>query len=420
MCADTLFRLSMNARQTCSCACSNLSYIISKAEETQQMTQPTQELIHPGKKPGCCLLVTLVAVFLLIIAALVAIFVLHEYGRRKHCHTPNVQGYTFRNAKSRYPLSNDLSEVEVDCAPGFYGKVTVTPCSNSRSLFLPFAALLEGRQEYSVSGCSENLCEPLPALPKGMIPLARNGKTGSDYVACAAGVRLSAGTKPYCNATCRTDYRQVHTNAEGSQGHNGFVCPSSGGQATPSIRCVRQNFCAPIVLGDGVATTGDDVVDLSAPSPCTSGLELQVGDSCSVKCDERTHRPGQDIRTCEVEGSAPTSRLQCSRKTHCAALELAAGLVGTVIANASECRDGMTLRAGENCAVKCDESGPVTGAKYRRQTGHFRCPSEGGTATTDIICTKQVRILILCKVKHQSFGLPYMHVLSKWIYCQCA
>ena len=370
----------MNALSTCLCLRSNLNYIISEAEETQ-------EPVDPRKKPGCCALVTLVAVSWLIITALVIVFVLHEYGRRKHCHTPNVQGYTFHNAKPQYPHSYDLNEVEVHCATGFYGNVTVTPCSNSSSLFMPFVALFQGHQEYSVSGCSEYFCEPLPALPKGMVSLAMEDETGADYVACAAGVRLSASTQPYCNATCVTGYRQVHTNTEGSKGHHGFVCASSGGRATPTIRCFRPNFCAPIVLGDGVATSGYFGLLLS---PCATGLELAIGESCAVRCDENTHRSAEAVRTCTEEGSAPTSRLQCTRKTHCAALELTVGLIGTVIANASACTHGMALRASEKCAVKCDESGSVTGVKYRRQTGYFRCPAGGGKATTDIICTKQV------------------------------
>ena len=159
-----------------------------------------------------------------------------------------------------------------------------------------------------------------------------------------------------------------------------------------NLRCVRRNFCAPIALGDGVATSGYPRGYLkSSLPPCFTGLELGIGQSCVVGCNESTHERATAVRTCTQEGSAPTSRLQCTRKGHCAALKLTGGLVGAISAAAPACTDGAVLRANTACAVKCDESGSGTGMGYRPQRGQFRCPAAGATAITSMDCVKQVR-----------------------------
>ena len=349
---------------------SNLDYVKSEAEE----------LRYAHSEPTCCPLATFMSVlWLLTICALVGSLLLLQHGPLDECRTPRVRGYVFDNARPRYSRSHDFRDVDVQCARGFYGNVTVTPCSRS----WPLISLLQGPQEYSVSGCSESLCEPLGPLPKGMVAHATEGGTNASNVPCAAGVRLSASTNPYCNVTCDSGYRQVRIR----EGHQGFVCPLTGGRATSNLRCVRQNFCAPLALGDGVAASGSPK---SSVPPCFAGLELGIGQSCFVRCNESTHERATAVRTCTHEGSAPTSRLRCTRKGHCAALKLTDGLVGAIGASAPACADGAMLRANTACAVKCDESGAGTGVRYRPQRGEFKCPAAGATAKTNMICVKQV------------------------------
>ena len=359
-------------------SCSNLDCIKSEAEQKQQLEPPRT-------KRNCCLLATCITLSWLIIFGLVAVLLLHEYGPRDKCQTPNVHGYTFNNAKHQHPRWHDVREVDVQCARGFYGNATVTSCSKSWWLI----SLFQGPRPYGVSGCSESLCEPLGSLPNGMVAPDTEGKSVTNSLPCAAGVQLSASTQPYCNATCASGYRPLHTNTGLGEGHHGFVCPLSGGRATSTLRCVRRNFCAPLILGDGAATSG--YLGSSSP-PCFTGLELKIGQSCFVRCNESTHERAVAIRTCTEEGSAPTSRLRCTRKGHCVALELAAGMVGAIGATAPACTDGLVLRAKTTCAVKCDESGARGGVKYRPQRGEFRCPVDGGVATTSISCVKQVCI----------------------------
>ena len=183
---------------------------------------------------------TLLCMLLLMMLALVLAY---EFVPQDECKAPDVRGYTFTNAKDRYPRLHDFDEVDIKCDRGFYGNVTVTACPKSWVLL---SLVRRHTQAYGVAGCDESLCETLGQLPQGIVAPATKE---NNAVPCTTGIRLSAISKPYCNATCDSGYRQYPAMDSGG-GHQGFACPLTGGRATTTLKCVKM-VCTECVFSRG-------------------------------------------------------------------------------------------------------------------------------------------------------------------------
>ena len=109
--------------------------------------------------------------------------------------------------------------------------------------------------------CVPNKCPALPSSfsDMGMMPAQSNP--------CSEGQILDENQQ--CNVTCMTDY------SSGSTTTGTYACSANGSLSGPNLKCV-ENTCTLGTFGTGIEGAN--------PSPCTSGGQLNAGQSCYLQC----------------------------------------------------------------------------------------------------------------------------------------
>ena len=153
--------------------------------------------------------------------------------------------------------------------------------------------------------CVPNKCPALPSSfsDMGMMPAQSNP--------CSEGQILDENQQ--CNVTCMTDY------SSGSTTTGTYACSANGSLSGPNLKCV-ENTCTLGTFGTGIEGAN--------PSPCTSGGQLNAGQSCYLQCQTGYTQSGTNEYHCDDTGTLTikptltceppkcTLDFDCAGKTH--------------------------------------------------------------------------------------------------------